>query len=63
MSFLIEKWEEMVRRQDEQTGPQAPIDDTKRAIMMDACLVELERRRAQFRSARHVPQLEVNHLR
>lgn len=43
VSFLIEKWEETVRRQDERTRRQALNDDTKRAIMMDMCPPELER--------------------
>lgn len=43
MSWFIEKWEEMVRRQDERTGRQALTDDTKRAIVMDMCPVHLER--------------------
>lgn len=36
-SFLIETWEEMVWRQDERTGRQAPPNDTKQASMMDMC--------------------------
>lgn len=42
-SFLIEKWKDMVRRQDERTGRQALADDTKRTIMMDMCPMELDR--------------------
>lgn len=41
--LLIEKWDEMVRRQDQSTGRQAQTDDTKRVIMMDMCLAEVER--------------------
>lgn len=44
-SFLIEKSEERVRRQDEGTGRQALIDDTKRALMMATCPAELEMHR------------------
>lgn len=40
--FLIGKWEEVVRRQDERTGRQALADDMGRAIMMDTCPAELE---------------------
>lgn len=43
VSFLIEQWEEMVRKQDGRTGRQALTDDTKRAIMMKLCPPELER--------------------
>lgn len=41
--FLIEQWEEMVRRQDARTGRQILTDDTKRAIMMDICPAEFEK--------------------
>lgn len=44
LSFPIEEWEEMVRRQDQRTGRQALTDGTKKAIMMDMCPIELERR-------------------
>lgn len=40
---LHEKWEVMVRRQDGRTGGQALADDTKRAMMIDTCPVQLER--------------------
>lgn len=43
MSFLIENWKDMLRRQDEPPGRQALTDDTTRAIMMDMCSAELER--------------------
>lgn len=45
MSFLMEMLEERVRRQDERTDRQALTDDTKRAVMMDMYLVELEKAR------------------
>lgn len=41
--FLIEKREEIVRRQDERTGRKALTDDTKRAAMMDMCPAGSER--------------------
>lgn len=43
ISFVIVRWEEMVRRQDERMGRQALAGDTKRAIMMDMRPAELER--------------------
>lgn len=43
ISFMIEPWEDTVRRQDERTGRPALSDDTKRAIMMFMCPAELDR--------------------
>lgn len=41
--FLMEKREDILRRQDERTGRQAFTDETKNTIMMDMCPAELER--------------------
>lgn len=42
ISFIIEKWEEMVKRRDGGTGRQALIGDTIPTMMMDMGPAELE---------------------
>lgn len=43
ISFLIESWEQMVRRQDQRTWRHASSDDTKRASMTDIFRAALEK--------------------
>lgn len=43
-SFLVMRWKEVVRGQDERTGRQAMPDDSQRATMTDMCPADLEQR-------------------
>lgn len=41
--FLVDKWEDMVRPQDDRTGRRSLTDETKQATLTDVCPTELER--------------------
>lgn len=42
-TFVLTKREDMMRRRNARTGQHALTDETKRAILMDMCTVDVER--------------------
>lgn len=52
ITFLVETWADMVRRQGGRSGRQSLADETTCTILMDMCSVELERHIGSTRARR-----------